>query len=145
MFRGALALGLLSLASPAFALDRFAWQEVQRQMMQFQVERSYLASTVTEQARMTNRSDTNADRPLRGARTIAGGPPRTLRIAKPIKRLEPIRYKVKPRAGGLASHLGGSAGGGGNFGRIFSGGGGGSFNFRGLSEGGKPFSFGLSK
>jgi hypothetical protein len=148
MFRGALVLGLFAFASPAFALDKFAWQEVQRQTMQLQTERNYWTATVTEAARTTNREDTNIDRPLKNARPNAGGPLKKVQVAKPVTRLPPIRYKPKARVGGLGARLGGSSRGGGNFGRIFSGGGGGSFNFRGLSEAGegvKPFSFGLPK
>jgi hypothetical protein len=144
MFRGAIVFGFLTFASTAFALDPFAWQEVQRQVDQVQTERMYWSSTVTEADRTTNRYDTNSDRPLRGARTIAGGPPRIIQAQKPI-RYQPARYKTKPQVGGIVAHLRGSTGRGGNFGRIFSGGGSPNFNFHGLAEGAKPFSFGLGK
>ena len=142
MFRTVLAGSFVLAAAPAFALDQFAWREVQRQMAQFQQQRDYFAQMTAEQAQRTNnRRDTNEDRPLRGVKMLAGGPPKIISIAKKVNRLEPLKWKRKPQVGGIVGHIGYGSGSSGNFGRIFTNAPSGSFNFHGLSEGAKPFSF----
>jgi hypothetical protein len=141
MLRSLIAISFVLSTAPAFAMDRFAQMEVQRQMAQFQRERTNFAAMTAEQTRRTNeRRDTNEDRPLRGAKMLAGGPPKIVKIQKPI-RFQPIKFKRKTQVGGIVGHIGYGNSSGSNFGRIFTNGPSASFNFHGLSEGAKPFSF----
>lgn len=140
MLRSLVAVSFVLSTAPAFAMDKFAQMEVQRQMAQFQQERANFAAMTAEQARRTNeRRETNQDRPLRGAKMIAGGPPKIFKIQKVI-RYTPVKFKRKREVGGIVAHIGyGNSTG--HFDRIFGNAPSGSFNFHGLSEGAKPFSF----
>jgi hypothetical protein len=137
IFAGFASLGV---PSTALAVDKFAWGEVQRQMGQFQTQVTYFDMTTVEPAQRTdNRYDTNQDRPFR-AKTLAGGPPKFVSLAKRYMRIEPIKFKFKKAVGGIAMHISSARASASNFGRIFNGPAG-TFHFDRLSQGGSPFSF----